>query len=60
MASGWEATFPLLDPFCGSGTIAIEAALGAKKIPPGRARHFAFMDWPNFDAALWKALLGEK
>ena len=59
MASGWDFTSPLLDPFCGSGTIAIEAALLAKKIPPGRARHFAFMDWPNFDASLWKALLGE-
>lgn len=59
MASGWDFTSPLLDPFCGSGTIAIEAALLAKKIPPGQARRFAFMDWPNFDAALWKTLLGE-
>ncbi len=59
MASGWDFTSPLLDPFCGSGTIAIEAALLAKKIPPGRARHFAFMDWPNFDAGLWKSLLVE-
>ena len=59
MASGWDAASPLLDPFCGSGTIAIEAALWAKKIPPGRARHFAFMDWPNFEAALWKSLLEE-
>ena len=25
----------------------------ARKIPPGRARRFAFMDWPNFDAAMW-------
>ncbi len=56
MASGWDLTSPLLDPFCGSGTIAIEAALLARKIPPGRARHFAFMDWPNFDEALWKGL----
>jgi putative N6-adenine-specific DNA methylase len=48
---------PLLDPFCGSGTIAIEAAMIARNIPPGRARRFAFMDWPNFDAALWQSLL---
>jgi len=53
MASEWDLTSPLLDPFCGSGTIPIEAALMARKIPPGRARHFAFMDWPNFDAAMW-------
>jgi putative N6-adenine-specific DNA methylase len=53
MASGWDMTSPLLDPFCGSGTIPIEAALMARKIPPGRARRFAFMDWPNFDAATW-------
>jgi len=59
LASGWDSASPLLDPFCGSGTIAIEAALLAKKIPPGRARHFAFMDWPNFNAAIWKALMAE-
>ncbi len=56
MASGWDMTSPLLDPFCGSGTIPIEAALMAHRIPPGRARHFAFMDWPNFDAAMWSSL----
>ena len=56
MASGWDMASPLLDPFCGSGTIPIEAALMARKIPPGRARRFAFMDWPNFDAAMWPPL----
>ena len=49
LASGWDTASPLLDPFCGSGTIPIEAALLAKKIPPGRDRRFAFMNWPNFD-----------
>jgi putative N6-adenine-specific DNA methylase len=56
-ASGWDMASPLLDPFCGSGTIAIEAALMARNIPPGRGRRFAFMDWPGFDAALWQSLL---
>jgi putative N6-adenine-specific DNA methylase len=56
-ASGWDKASPLLDPFCGSGTIAIEAALMARNIAPGRARRFSFMDWPNFDAALWQSLL---
>jgi putative N6-adenine-specific DNA methylase len=56
LASGWDTASPLLDPFCGSGTIPIEAALLAKKIPPGRDRRFAFMNWPNFDPGGWKAL----
>jgi len=54
MASGWDKVSPLLDPFCGSGTIPIEAALMALGIPPGVKRRFAFMDWPNFDQALWQ------
>ena len=53
MASGWDSTSPLLDPFCGSGTIPIEAALLARRVPAGYARRFAFMDWPNFDSRLW-------
>ena len=57
LASGWEAASPLLDPFCGSGTIAIEAALLAKNIAPGRGRRFAFMQWPDFDPALWQTLM---
>jgi putative N6-adenine-specific DNA methylase len=59
LASGWDRLSPLLDPFCGSGTIAIEAALMARPIPPGRSRHFAFMDWPNFDRNIWETLLSE-
>lgn len=56
LASGWDTASPLLDPFCGSGTIPIEAALLAKNIPPGRDRRFAFMNWPNFDPEGWTAL----
>ncbi|HLF25713.1 MAG TPA: THUMP domain-containing protein [Anaerolineae bacterium] len=59
LASGWDTRAPLLDPFCGSGTIAIEAALLAYGLPPGRARRFAFMDWPDYAAALWQALLAD-
>ncbi len=33
--SGWQDTAPLLDPMCGGGTIVIEAALMARKVPPG-------------------------
>ena len=58
MASGWELQSPLIDPFCGAGTIPIEAALMARKTPPGLHRNFAFMDWPNFDAEIWEKLKG--
>jgi putative N6-adenine-specific DNA methylase len=59
LASGWDTLSPMLDPFCGSGTIAIEAALLARRIPPGAKRPFAFMDWPNFDPEIWGKLLAE-
>jgi len=59
LAAGWDAAFPLLDPFCGSGTIAIEAAMLALGLPPGRRRRFAFMDWPGFEPRRWEALLAE-
>ncbi|TVP46075.1 MAG: hypothetical protein EA350_07665 [Gemmatimonadales bacterium] len=51
---------PVVDPFCGSGTVAIEAALLARRIAPGLAladrtpRHFAFRDWPDFPQAAWE------
>jgi putative N6-adenine-specific DNA methylase len=59
LAAGWDARSPLLDPFCGSGTIAIEAALIASGLPPGAKRRFAFMDWPGYQAQRWEALLRE-
>ncbi len=59
MASGWDRSSPLLDPFCGSGTIPIEAALLALGIPPGIHRRFAFMEWPGFDKSLWETILAQ-
>jgi putative N6-adenine-specific DNA methylase len=54
MMSEWDGSMPLFDPMCGSGTIAIEAALIAGKIPPGRFRKsFGFMEWKNFDEELF-------
>jgi len=44
--SGWSRRLPLLDPFCGSGTIAIEAALFAMDRSPGLGRSFGFEDMP--------------
>lgn len=57
MACAWDESSPLFDPFCGSGTIPIEAAMMARGILPGSARIFAFMNWPNFDPILWKNTL---
>jgi putative N6-adenine-specific DNA methylase len=41
LASGWDRRAPLVDPMCGSGTIAIEAAMIASSMAPGVARPFA-------------------
>lgn len=54
MGAGWDGSTPLADPMCGSGTIAIEAALIARRIAPGHARAFAFEQWPGHDATLWR------
>ncbi len=58
-ASAWNPARPLLDPFAGSGTIPIEAALLARRIPPGWRRGFAFERWPGFDASVWSEVRGE-
>lgn len=59
MASGWDKKSPLVDPFCGSGTIPIEAALLALGRPPGLHRRFAFMNWPGYHESDWQAVLAE-
>jgi putative N6-adenine-specific DNA methylase len=56
MLAGWTPDVPLLDPFCGSGTIAIEAALMAARRAPGLARRFGFERLAGFDAAAWREL----
>ncbi|MCR4768137.1 MAG: class I SAM-dependent RNA methyltransferase [Saccharofermentans sp.] len=49
----------LVDPFCGSGTIVIEAARTACGIAPGRDRHFAYEDLPYIGKAPYKKALEE-
>ncbi|WP_242346148.1 THUMP domain-containing class I SAM-dependent RNA methyltransferase [Anaeromyxobacter terrae] len=51
LACGWEGDRPFLDPMCGSGTIAIEAALVAGRRAPGLGRSFAFETLPGHDPA---------
>lgn len=55
--SGWTTEQPLYDPFCGSGTILIEAALIAQNKAPGLVREqFAFERWPGHRDAVWQQL----
>jgi putative N6-adenine-specific DNA methylase len=56
-ASRWNKTAPLMDPFCGSGTLPIEAALWSRGIAPGHFRRFSFMNWPGFDPQKIQVLL---
>jgi putative N6-adenine-specific DNA methylase len=57
LLSGWDGTTDLYDPFCGSGTIAIEAALMASGVPAGKFREsYGFLRWVDFDASLWEQI----
>lgn len=53
--SYWRPQRTLVDPFCGTGTIPIEAALIARRIAPGLNRRFAAESWPQIPAELWEA-----
>lgn len=60
LLSGWDRRAPLIDPFCGSGTIPIEAALLAAGRAPGEHRAgFAHERWPDHDARSYAALRAE-
>lgn len=58
LLSRWEPTRILADPFCGSGTIAIEAAMIGKNIAPGLNRSFVTEEWPNFPEKVWSDARG--
>ena len=53
LLSRYRGRDPFCDPFCGSGTIPIEAALIAKNRAPGLDRSFAAQRWKNMDSKLW-------
>ena len=60
LLSGWDKGKPLLDPMCGSGTLLIEAALIACRIPPGKFRKsFGFQKWKNYDEQLFDSIKKE-
>ena len=54
--AGWSGDSPLVDGMCGAGTIAIEAALLARRMPPGGRRSFLFEQWPSFREEHWAYL----
>lgn len=59
LACEWGGEQPLFDPFCGSGTIPIEAAMIARRISPGLGRSFAFEQWPWSEPGSWSRLRRE-
>lgn len=55
--AGYGGQLPLVDPFCGAGTIPIEAALAATNVAPGLLReHHALECWSDHEPALWESL----
>ncbi len=60
LMTGWKGDCDLIDPMCGSGTIAIEAALIARNISPGVFRkEFAFEKWTDFDQELFDSIYND-
>ena len=60
IAAGYDGAAPLVNPMCGSGTLAIEAALIALRRAPGSLRGgFGFMRLKRFDGRHWRDLCGE-
>ncbi len=56
---GYDGGRPFCDPFCGSGTFAVEAALIAARVAPGLVgeRRFGFSRWPNFKEREWRRIV---
>jgi len=58
--SYWRKDRIFYDPFCGSGTLAIEAARMARNIPPGLHRSFVCEKWPQIPKQLWARIREDK
>lgn len=55
--TGWDGKSPFFDGMCGSGTLTIEAAMYAMKIPPAVLREkFGFMNWPDYNEELFETV----
>ena len=56
--SGWTSDMNFIDPMCGSGTLAIEAAMYACEIPAGYYREqFGFQRWNDYDPSLFQLIV---
>lgn len=58
---GYDGSRPFADPFCGSGTFAVEAGLIATRVAPALlgSRGYPLERWPSFDARAWRLTLEE-
>ncbi len=54
LLSVWKPSRMLIDPFCGSGTIPIEATMIGRNIAPGLKREFSCSDWPQIESQIWQ------
>lgn len=59
LLADYDGSQPLLDPLCGTGTFAAEAALIATRTPPGLRREFAFESWAMHDLQLYQEIKRE-
>jgi putative N6-adenine-specific DNA methylase len=59
LLTNWKPDEPFIDPFCGSGTIPIEAALIGQNIAPGFNRDFVSEDWPFIKNKHWEKAFEE-
>ena len=59
MLAGFDDGQAFCDPMCGSGTLAIEAALLALRRAPGLSRRFPFFDWPVFPLPVWEGVMAK-
>ena len=60
LASGWDRRAPLIDPFCGSGTILVEAhRLAAGAAPCADRKRFGFETWPIHREGPWRRQVDE-
>ncbi|AWX58731.1 MULTISPECIES: class I SAM-dependent RNA methyltransferase [Brevibacillus] len=59
MLSRWKPDRVFMDPFCGSGTLPIEAALIGQNIAPGMNREFVSETWPIIPKTAWREARAE-
>lgn len=59
MLTNWKPDMPLVDPFCGSGTLLIEAALIGQNIAPGFNRDFLCEEWDWMPKEIWEQVRQE-